>query len=88
MKAYNLTIVVVLLVVIFVIQAQVVNVQSNEILAKKIGCLKCHSSIDNKRAIGPTFNEIAARYKNNLQSTDTPDCNNKEWQQGKLYRVI
>jgi cytochrome c551/c552 len=71
MKAYIITVTVVLLVIIFAVQAQINTVQSNDALAKKSGCIKCHSSVDNKKAIGPTFNDIAAKYKNNLQATDT-----------------
>lgn len=87
MKAYSMFIFLVFLAIILVVQAQDVKVQSNETLAKKSGCLKCHSSIDNKKAIGPTFTQIAARYKSNLQSTDTLIAIIKNGSKGKWTEI-
>jgi len=50
-----------LLATTFSVQAQEVDAGAAEALAKKSGCLKCHS-VDKKRD-GPSLKEIAAKYK-------------------------
>jgi cytochrome c len=43
------------------VQAQSVDVSAAEALAKKSGCMKCHSVSAKKE--GPSFKETAAKYK-------------------------
>lgn len=62
MKPYLIGIFAISLVILLGGQAQTVNVQTPEALAKKIGCFECHNM--NKNATSPTFHDIALRYKN------------------------
>jgi cytochrome c551/c552 len=64
MKAYLISISAVLLIV-FAVKAQTTTIGRNEALAKKSGCFKCHGNNDSsiKNTIGPSFRDIAARYK-------------------------
>ena len=41
---------------------------ANEDLAKKSGCLACHA-ID-KRVVGPSYKEVAAKYKSDKDAAD------------------
>jgi len=43
---------------------------ADEALAKKSGCLECHNIGKNadKRLVGPSFEEIAAKYKGNARA--------------------
>ena len=68
MKTYLVSISAVFLIIVVALQAQITKEQSIGILAKKNGCFKCHSNVDNKKAIGPTFQDIAAKYKNDTLS--------------------
>lgn len=49
------------------VHAQEVDAAAAEALAKKSGCLKCHS-VDKKRD-GPSFKDIAAKYKGKADGT-------------------
>jgi len=72
MKVYLTTITLAFLVVFFVVKAQVASPsQLDEGLARKVGCFKCHVGSDAQKAIAPTFDAIASKYKNNLRSADT-----------------
>jgi cytochrome c len=42
--------------------------RADEVLAKKSGCLECHS-VD-KKVIGPAYREIAAKYKDDARARD------------------
>jgi len=42
--------------------------RADEALAQQSGCLECHS-VD-KKAIGPAYHDIAAKYKNNARARD------------------
>lgn len=42
---------------------------AEEALAKKSGCLECHSV--EKKVIGPSYHDIAARYKNDPHARET-----------------
>ncbi|MFN0213280.1 MAG: c-type cytochrome [Saprospiraceae bacterium] len=68
MNAHLTTISAVFLTIVFAVQAQTIGVPKDEALAKKSGCFKCHN--DNKDAIGPSFNVIAAQYKDKLNASD------------------
>jgi cytochrome c len=48
---------------------QASNPKTAEVLAEKTGCLQCHSA--NKQVKGPSFHDIAERYKN--------DANGRAW---------
>ncbi|MGR8978758.1 MAG: c-type cytochrome [Gammaproteobacteria bacterium] len=61
MRAHFICISAATLMVIFAGQAL-----SDEALARKSGCLECHS-ID-KKVIGPAFRDVSARYKNNTRA--------------------
>ncbi len=50
-----------LLVATMSVQAQEVDTAAAEALAKKSGCLKCHSV--EKKKDGPSFKQTAAKYK-------------------------
>lgn len=41
--------------------AQADSAQADEKLAKSVGCMTCHAT--DKKVIGPSFKEIAAKYK-------------------------
>jgi len=71
MKPYRTIIATILAVFIALAQAQApTSAQANEILAKKSGCYRCHRPIEDKRAVGPTFGEIANKYRTDSLSKD------------------
>jgi cytochrome c551/c552 len=48
---------------------QVGPATANEVLAQRIGCLQCHN-IEGK-SIGPSFRDIAVRYKDDNRARET-----------------
>ncbi len=69
MKARLLSIAVVLLLMFFTVQAQTSEVSSGEALALESGCMECHS-MDKNVIIGPTFLDIAEKYKDDPHAVD------------------
>lgn len=66
MKAHLVSIVAVFLVILFTVQAQTSKEQTPETLAKESNCFECHKNSDNdiRKVVGPTFYDIAMKYKN------------------------
>lgn len=52
-----------------VLIVQAGQAMADETLAKRAGCLECHSA--EKKIIGPAFHDIAARYKGNPRARET-----------------
>jgi cytochrome c len=52
-----------------VLIVQAGQAMADEALAKRAGCLNCHS-VDSK-LIGPAYRDVAARYKGNPRARDT-----------------
>lgn len=61
MKAQLISIVAVFLVIFFAAKAQNVRIQAPEALAKRKGCTDCHGP--NNKAFGPSFKDMATKYK-------------------------
>lgn len=71
MKAYLISISAVFLIIICVVQAQTAILETTETLAKKSGCFKCHGGVDDKkRAIAPSFADMATKYTRDSMSTE------------------
>ncbi|MEW5755975.1 MAG: c-type cytochrome [Pseudomonadota bacterium] len=59
---------------------------ADEALAKQSGCLTCHSVA--KKMVGPSFQEIAAKYKGDAAAKDTLIASIKGGSKGKWGNVM
>ncbi|HYE55294.1 MAG TPA: c-type cytochrome [Chitinophagaceae bacterium] len=71
MKAYVICISALFVLVILAVHAQFTSARSTETLAQKQECFKCHAGNNNKKAIGPTFQQIAEKYRNDTLPLST-----------------
>jgi len=69
MKARLINVSAVFMIIFFAGQAQNVEVETFETLAKKSGCIECHNDV--KNAIGPLFSDISLRYKDDPGAGET-----------------
>jgi cytochrome c551/c552 len=89
MRVYLVCLCAVFIVTIFAIRAQqdTTRRQAVAVMAEKNECNKCHTSINNEKAIGPTYAQIAARYQNDTVSISVLIDRVKKGSKGKWTEI-
>src|SRR5688572_24496442 len=69
MRVYLTCLCAVFIVTIFVIRAQDKTIKTAAVMVEKNDCNKCHTPRGNKKALAPTYEQIAAKYRSDSVST-------------------